>query len=281
MIYWHVDKKAACIFSQLKQCSSSEVSAMIEGVLRHCTTMEIQKNYVDSHGQNIIGFAFSYMLGFDLLPRLKAIHQQKLYRPESGKPDNYPHLRDVLIQPIRWSLIQEQYDQIIKFTTALRLGTSDAESILRRFTRNNLQHPVYQALLELGKAVKTTFLCRYLHSEDLRREIHEGLNVVECSNSVNDFIFYGKSGEISTNRREDQELAMLCLHLLQISLVYINTLMLQSILSHTQWKDKLTPEDKRAITPLIFEHINPYGLFPLDLTHRIQFNGDHDITNAA
>jgi hypothetical protein len=38
MIYWHVERKAACISSQLKTCSSSEVAAMIEGVLRHCTT---------------------------------------------------------------------------------------------------------------------------------------------------------------------------------------------------------------------------------------------------
>jgi hypothetical protein len=43
MIYWHVEKKAACIYSQLKRCSSSEVAAMIEGVLRHCTTLEIEQ----------------------------------------------------------------------------------------------------------------------------------------------------------------------------------------------------------------------------------------------
>ena len=35
MIYWHVEEKSACIYSQLKRCSSSEVAAMIEGVLRH------------------------------------------------------------------------------------------------------------------------------------------------------------------------------------------------------------------------------------------------------
>ena len=46
MIYWHVEKKSTCIYSQLKTCSSSEVAAMIEGVLRHCTSMEVKKNYV-------------------------------------------------------------------------------------------------------------------------------------------------------------------------------------------------------------------------------------------
>jgi TnpA family transposase len=37
MIYWHVERKNVCIYSQLKSCSSSEVAAMIEGLLRHCT----------------------------------------------------------------------------------------------------------------------------------------------------------------------------------------------------------------------------------------------------
>ena len=64
MIYWHVEKHAACIYSQLKTCSSSEVAAMIEGLLRHDTEMEVQKNYVDSHGQSEMAFAFCRLLGF-------------------------------------------------------------------------------------------------------------------------------------------------------------------------------------------------------------------------
>ena len=63
---------------------------------------------------------------------------------------------------------------MIKCATALRLGTAETEAILKRFTRNNLKHPTYLAFAELGKAIKTIFLCR-LHSEALRREIQEGL----------------------------------------------------------------------------------------------------------
>jgi Tn3 transposase DDE domain-containing protein len=58
MIYWHVEHKSTCIYSQLKTCSSSEVAAMIEGVLRHCTEIIVNKQYVDSHGQSEVAFAF-------------------------------------------------------------------------------------------------------------------------------------------------------------------------------------------------------------------------------
>jgi TnpA family transposase len=102
MIYWHVERKSTCIYSQLKTCSSSEVAAMIEGVLRHCTEMTVTKQYVDSHGQSEVAFAFCHLLGFTLLPRLKAIHAQKLYRADAT--DIYPQLDRVLTRAIDWEV---------------------------------------------------------------------------------------------------------------------------------------------------------------------------------
>lgn len=269
MIYWHVEKNSVCIYSQLKTCSSSEVAAMIEGLLRHCTEMKVEKNYVDSHGQNEVAFAFCHLLGFQLMPRLKRINVQKLYRPSTGNNDAYPNLQPILTRAINWDLIRQQYDQMVKYATALRLGMAETEAILKRFTRGNLLHPTYQALAELGKAVKTIFLCKYLHLVELRQEINAGLNVVENWNGANGFIFYGKGGEIATNRLSDQELAVLSLHLLQISLVYINTLMIQQVLSQPQWMKLMGVDELRALSPLIWGHVNPYGIFRLDLNERL------------
>jgi TnpA family transposase len=157
----------------------------------------------------------------------------------------------VAAKSINWELIEEQLNTMVKHTAGLKLGMADAESLLRRFTRNNNQHPAYKALAELGKAIKTIFLCRYLDSEELRREIHEGLNVVESWNSTNGFIYYGKRGEISTNRKDHQEMGLLCLHLLQSSMVYINTLMIQQVLEEPGWPERMTSRDLAALSPLI------------------------------
>src|SRR5271154_13641 len=129
--------------------------------------------------------------------------------------------------------------------------------------------PASKAFSELGRAVKTIFLCQYLHSEALRREINEGLNIVEQWNSANDFIFFARRGEMVSNRREDHEISMLALHLLQNCMVYINTLMLQQVLAQPQWPGKLTTRDLGALTPLIWEHVNPYGRFELDMEARL------------
>lgn len=266
LIYWHVQTNAVCLYSQLKSFSSSEVAAMIEGLVRHDTEMRVEKNFVDSHGQSEVAFAFCRLLGFQLMPRLKRIKYEKLYLPDKGLSNEFKNLEGVLTRPIRWRLIQAQYDEMIKHAAALKLGTASAESILRCFNSYNKTHPTYKAFAELGKAEKTIFLCKYLSSIDLRYEIGEGLNVVERWNSVNDFIRYGRQGVFATNSREHQEISTLALQLLQNCLMLINTILVERTIEKEQMINRLSVEDLRALSPLFYEHINPYGVFEIDVT---------------
>ena len=53
LIYWTVDKGGVmAVHSQLLECSASEVHAIVEGAMRHGTDMDIEANYVDTHGQS-------------------------------------------------------------------------------------------------------------------------------------------------------------------------------------------------------------------------------------
>ncbi len=63
---------------------------------------------------------------------------------------------------------------------------------------------------------------------------------------------------------------MLSLHLLQISLVYINTLLIQNVLAEPVWQQRMTEEDWRGLlTPLIYHHVNPYGRIELNMDQRL------------
>jgi Tn3 transposase DDE domain len=65
---------------------------------------------------------------------------------------------------------------------------------------------------------------------------------------------------------------VLCLRVLQASVSFLNTLLIQDILPDGDLQ--LTAEDQRAITPLFWSHIAPYGEVTLDMTRRISLTSD-------
>ncbi len=169
---------------------------MVEGVLRHETVMEVDRQYVDTHGQSHVGFAFCFLLGFHLLPRLKNLKKQRLYRPTTG--DLAPTLTSNRSSPgpstgrdHRAAI--RRIDQVCHSPAA---GDGRRGGHPASLYPANVQHPTYRALVELGRALKTAFLCDNFRLESLRREIHAGLNTIETWNSANDFIVYGKGGEL-------------------------------------------------------------------------------------
>lgn len=269
MVYWHIDRGSACVYSHSKTCSSSEVGAMIKGILNHFTSMKVDQAYMDTHGQSICGFGICRFLSVCLLPRLKNINKQKLYYPSAELKAKYPNIQELLKASINWKDIADGYEEAVKHAVALKLGIVDPDVMIKRFDPENSEHPVYKVFTEVGKADKTIFLCNYIQSEKLRIKIHEFLNIVERVNSIINFIFFGKLGEITTNLTEEHELTIVCLHLLQVCMVYINTIIIQDILLTSKWQNILTAADRRALSPLFHSNINPYGVFPLNMGHRL------------
>ena len=74
---------------------------MIEGLVRHDTEMRVEKNFVDSHGQSEVAFAFCHLLGtVRLMPRLKRIKYERVYSPAKGIAGKIPEPRSPLAYKI-------------------------------------------------------------------------------------------------------------------------------------------------------------------------------------
>jgi hypothetical protein len=89
---------------------------------------------VNTHGASVVGFAFTDLLEFRLLPRLKNIGAIKLYSPDDTA-STWPALGEGDREPAdQLGADRAAIRPMVKYATAPRLGTAEAEQTLRRFT---------------------------------------------------------------------------------------------------------------------------------------------------
>jgi hypothetical protein len=60
------------------------------------------------------------------------------------------------------------------------------------------------------------------------------------------------------------------------ALVHINTLLLQAVLEVPEFHDSVGDDERSALTPLFWSHINPYGRFRLN---RYRWRGIGPVTD--
>jgi hypothetical protein len=94
-----------------------------------------------------------------MIVRLPSRIPQSLWKPVThfSRLRKTCSVKTVFTRPIDWELTRQQHDQMIKFATALRLGTAETEAILKRFTRSSLEHATYLAFAELARPSKRSF----------------------------------------------------------------------------------------------------------------------------
>lgn len=79
------------------------------------------------------------------------------------------------------------------------------------------------------------------------------------------------TGQPAASNARPAEFSVLCLRILQASLVYVNTPMLQEVLDEPGRLDQRAPPvDRRGLTPLFWTNIKPYGEVRLDMTRRLE-----------
>ncbi|MEV5893666.1 Tn3 family transposase [Nonomuraea fuscirosea] len=100
------------------------------------------------------------------------------------------------------------------------------------------------------------------------------MNVVENWHSANRDIFYGKAGDLTGDDRESVEVSALALHLVQASITYLNTILIQTVVRDAKWRKKLTPVDLRGLSALFWTHLNLYGRLELDMSRHLDLELD-------
>src|SRR3546814_19597519 len=79
----------------------------------------------------------------------------------------------------------------LRVAISIKVGKITASTILRRLGTYSRKNKLYWAFRELGKAVRTLFLLRYIDDFEVRKTIHAATNKSEEFNGLVKWAFLG------------------------------------------------------------------------------------------
>ena len=141
-----------------------------------------------------------------------------------------------------------------------------AVHILRRLGTYSRKNKLYFAFRELGKAIRTMFLLRYVDDVEIRKAIQAATNKSEEFNGFVKWVFFGGEGIIAENILHEQRKIVKYNQLVANMIILHNVDQMSRILTDLMREGvELTPEVLGGLSPYRTSHINRFGDYTLDL----------------
>ncbi|MFK0294722.1 Tn3 family transposase [Streptomyces sp. NPDC090442] len=109
---------------------------------------------------------------------------------------------------------------LMRVALSVREGTVSSVTLLRRLNDKSHKNQVYKAFREVGRAVRTIVLLRYLSDPVLREQIARATNKAEAYNGYTKWLHFGSHGYLRSRDPELQEKAVQFLDLVASSVIF-------------------------------------------------------------
>jgi TnpA family transposase len=199
-IYSHVCDRRGIFHAQPFVLNERQAGAAIEGVVRQ-ERIETSQLAVDTHGYTDFAMALARLLGFDLCPRLKELKHRQLYVPRGMAIP--AEIAAVCVASVDTALIESHWDALVHLTASVMSGHASAVAALSRFGSAARGDPIYEAGVQLGRLLRTTFLADYFVNTAFRQELRRVLNRGEAVNALKRAIYTGRVSPAGQARRRD------------------------------------------------------------------------------
>ncbi len=258
-IYSFIDEGHKLFHSTVITPSEREAAYVIDGLMMN-DVVESTIHSTDTHGYSEIVFAVTHLLGISFAPRIKGLKKLNLYGFTTPSEASVEAKKLLKGGRIKRELIEEQWENILRLIVTIKLKEETASQLFKRLSSYSNQHPLYRALKQFGRIVKSIFLLQYIDDLDLRQAIEKQLNKTESYHSFAKAIAFARNQELNYATRDEQMIAEGCKRLIANAIICWNYLYITK-------KYKLaTDEEKREIkkaiqngSMVIWQHINFQG----------------------
>ena len=259
-IYSHTRDRWGIFYAQPMVLNDRQAGAAIEGVVRD-ERWETSQLAVDTHGYTDVAMALARGVGLDLCPRLKELSDRHLFLPRGSEiPENLKAICHATLDPAKAA---RHWDAMAHLFASVHSGHSSAITVLARYGSAARGDPLYEAMVQVGKLLRTVFLCDYFVNEAFRRELLRVLNRGEAVNALKRAIYVGRVASYQAKQHEEMQAVADALSLLANLVMAWNTMKMQSVLD--RWNARRStagpPGLIGRIAPTRTEGINLRGVF--------------------
>lgn len=261
--YHHVSDTYVALFSHFIPCGVWEAVYILEGLLKNPSRIQPDTLHADTQGQSTPVFTLAYLLGIQLMPRIRNWQDLVFYRPH--KNTRYTHIDPLFGDPIDWTVIETHWSDVLRVVLSIQAGKISSATLLRKLGNYSRKNRLYQAFRELGRVVRTLFLLRYISDLPLRQQITASTNKAEAYNGFSKWLFFGGEGVIAENDPEEQEKAI------KYNDLVANAVVLSNVVDMTQCLEELVREgypvhreDVAALSLYLTYHIKRFGDYIVD-----------------
>jgi TnpA family transposase len=262
--YYHVSDTYIALFSHFIPCGVWEAIYLLDGLLKNLSDIQPDTIHGDTHSQSTPVFGLAALLGITLMPRIRHWKDLKLYRPD--KQTTFTHIDSLFSDTIDWNLIKTHLPDMLRVALSIKAGRITPSTLLRKLGTYSKKNRLYQAFRELGCALRTEFLLKYLGSLELRALIQAATNKSEAYNGFVQWVAFGGEGVIATNDRDEQRKILKYNHLVANCVIFHNVFSLSRVLHALQREGyPLTDAEVASLSPYLRPHINRFGHYALDM----------------
>lgn len=260
-LYTHVLGSYAIIHDMPIVLMSRQNGPAVEGVERYNTgedRIKVELLAVDTHGYTYPAMSVAKLLRFDLCPQLAGLPDCRLWVPRGVEiPDS---LERVVLPTISEKAIVDAWDGILRLIASIKLGKVSVSWALARNGSAARGAVVQRGLDQLGRLLRTIFLCDYMTNPEFRRELHTLLNRGESVHQLQRAIHFGRLAP-ERGRRSDELKTISGAHALMTNMVIAwNTAHEEEVIAKLRAAgDKISDELVRHIGPVWFGNINMRG----------------------
>ncbi len=267
--YYHVSDKYIALFSHFIPCGVYEAIYILDGLIKNKSDIQPDTLHGDTHAQSTTVFGLAYLLGIDLMPRIRNIKDLTFFK--SDKNDQYQHIGSLFRGSIDWGLIDRHLKDMLRVVISIKAGKIAPSTILRRLGSASRKNKLYYAFRELGRVVRTLFLLKYINDVELRKTINAATNKSEAFNDFVQWLFFGGEGIIAENIRHEQRKVIKYNHLVANMVILHNVQQMTQILKGLQHDDyALSDVVLNGLAPYRRQHINRFGEYSLDLDREVE-----------